>query len=500
MKRPNLQIALDHNSLEDALADCMKVGEIVDIIEVGTILCLQEGQKAIRCLKRMFPNKTIVADTKCADAGGTVARNVAQAGADFMTVICCATLPTMAAAQKEVRELQVELYGNWTMQQARQWRELGINQVIYHQSRDALLAGGSWGEKDLNKVQELIDLGFEVSITGGLTVETLELFQTMAVATFIAGRGITESKNPEQAAKDFQKKSIRFGSDKMARIGLYEKALPQNLTWAERLTWAKKLGFDFLEMSIDESDERLARLAWTPSQLQELSQLMVKEDFFIHSLCLSGHRRFPLGSLNKETREKGRKILSQAIRLAHQLNIRVIQIAGYDVFYEEKTAETREFFLQGLKKGVEEAAQYGVILAVEIMDDPFMNSIQKFLEIKEQIPSPFLHVYPDLGNLSAWPENNPAVELEKGIAEIAAIHLKDTFAVTDTFEGKFREVTFGEGCVDFTGLLKTLKRLNYSGPFLIEMWNETDLNFQEKIQAAQQYLYPKLAEVGYYEQ
>lgn len=100
MKRPNLQIALDHNSLEDALADCMKVGEIVDIIEVGTILCLQEGQKAIRCLRRMFPNKTIVADTKCADAGGTVARNVAQAGADFMTVICCATLPTMAAASK----------------------------------------------------------------------------------------------------------------------------------------------------------------------------------------------------------------------------------------------------------------------------------------------------------------------------------------------------------------------------------------------------------------
>ena len=48
-----------------------------------------------------------------------------------------------------------------------------------------------------------------------------------------------------------------------------------------------------------------------------------------------------------------------------------------------------------------------------------------------------MHVYPDLGNLSAWPENNPAVELEKGIAEIVAIHLKDTFAVTDTFEGSF---------------------------------------------------------------
>ena len=89
------------------------------------------------------------------------------------------------------------------MQQARQWRELGINQVIYHQSRDF-----SWrqlGEKDLNKVQELIDLGFEVSVTGGLTVETLELFQTMAVATFIAGRGITESKILNKQPKIFKK-------------------------------------------------------------------------------------------------------------------------------------------------------------------------------------------------------------------------------------------------------------------------------------------------------
>ena len=94
-------------------------------------------------------------------------------------------------------------------------------------------------------------------------------------------------------------------------------------------------------------------------------------------MCLSGHRRFPLGSLNKETREKGRKILSQAIRLAHQLNIRVIQIAGYDVFYEEKLPKQGNFSSRS-EKGVEEAAQYGVILAVEIMDDPFMNSIQNF--------------------------------------------------------------------------------------------------------------------------
>ncbi len=57
MSRPNLQIALDHNDLEHALGDVMKVGDVVDIIEVGTILCLQEGQKAIRCIHSIFQTK-----------------------------------------------------------------------------------------------------------------------------------------------------------------------------------------------------------------------------------------------------------------------------------------------------------------------------------------------------------------------------------------------------------------------------------------------------------
>lgn len=210
MSRPTLQIALDHNHLEHALADVIKVGKIVDIIEIGTILCLQEGWKAISCIRSMFPEKTIVADTKCADAGGTVARNVAKAGADFMTVICCATIPTMEAAQKEVKELQVELYGDWTYQQATEWRQIGIKQVIYHQSRDALFSGETWSEKDLSKVKTLIEMGFDVSVTGGLTISTLQLFSGINVSNFIAGRGISDATDPVKAANDFKKEIIRI--------------------------------------------------------------------------------------------------------------------------------------------------------------------------------------------------------------------------------------------------------------------------------------------------
>ena len=48
------------------------------------------------------------------------------------------------------------------------------------------------------------------------------------------------------------------------KVGLYEKALPKTLSWEERLNLTRKTGFDFLEISIDDSDERLARLGLDP--------------------------------------------------------------------------------------------------------------------------------------------------------------------------------------------------------------------------------------------
>ena len=210
MAKPLLQIALDNNTLSDAIRSISQVGHEVDVIEAGTILCLAEGMEAVKCLRALYPNKTILADTKCADAGGTVAKNCADAGADWMTVICSATIPTMKAALKEVKDLQVELYGDWTFEHAKQWKEAGLSQVVYHQSRDALLAGETWGEKDLTKIKKLVEMGFKVSVTGGLEKETLKLFKGIDVYTFIAGRGIREASDPAQAAREFKEEVDKY--------------------------------------------------------------------------------------------------------------------------------------------------------------------------------------------------------------------------------------------------------------------------------------------------
>ncbi|HFV9293135.1 L-ribulose-5-phosphate 3-epimerase [Serratia fonticola] len=254
-------------------------------------------------------------------------------------------------------------------------------------------------------------------------------------------------------------------------LGIYEKALPKHLSWPERLALAKACGFDFVEMSVDESDERLSRLSWSKEQRLSLVSAMLETGISIPSMCLSGHRRFPFGSHDEATRQQAYLIMEQAIQLAKDVGIRTIQLAGYDVYYEQQDEGTLTRFTEGMQWAVERAAAAQVMLAVEIMDTEFMSSISKWKTWDSLLASPWFTVYPDVGNLSAW-GNDVAQELQLGIDRIAAIHLKDTFPVTETSPGQFRDVPFGEGCVDFVALFRTLKQLNYRGAFLIEMWTE----------------------------
>ncbi|MEI5617354.1 TIM barrel protein, partial [Streptomyces brasiliscabiei] len=84
------------------------------------------------------------------------------------------------------------------------------------------------------------------------------------------------------------------------------------------------------------------------------------------------------------------------------IGIRTIQLAGYDVYYEEQDEGTLQRFSEGMQWAVEKAASAQVMLSMEIMDTPFMNSITKWKQWDQLIASPWFTVYPDVGNLSAW--------------------------------------------------------------------------------------------------
>ncbi len=117
--------------------------------------------------------------------------------------------------------------------------------------------------------------------------------------------------------------------------------------------------------------------------------------------------------------------MRKAIQFARDVGIRVIQLAGYDVYYQEANNETRRRFRDGLKESVEMASRAQVTLAMEIMDYPLMNSISKALGYAHYLNNPWFQLYPDIGNLSAW-DNDVQMELQAGIGHIVAVHVKDT--------------------------------------------------------------------------
>ncbi len=136
MERPKLQIALDTYDLPSALGPLQKASPFLDVIEVGTILCLAEGMGAVRTIRSLFPEKILLADVRIVEAGGLISKMAFEAGADWVTVVSGAQLSTMEAvareAQKHNGEVQIELFDGWTFEAARQWRDLGIRQVITH--------------------------------------------------------------------------------------------------------------------------------------------------------------------------------------------------------------------------------------------------------------------------------------------------------------------------------------------------------------------------------
>ncbi|MCC4790664.1 L-ribulose-5-phosphate 3-epimerase [Vibrio splendidus] len=278
------------------------------------------------------------------------------------------------------------------------------------------------------------------------------------------------------------------------RVGLYEKALPNELSWEDKLKQTKELGFDFLEISVDESDERRSRLDWNDEEVYALRRLCEKHGVPLQSMCLSAHRKFPFGSADPEIREQAVIHMEKAISLAYKLGIRTIQLAGYDVYYEPADKVTHQRFIKGMKLSAQLAERSGVMLAVEIMDTDYLNSLSKFEVLSREVNSPYFTAYPDVGNISGW-NYDIVTELKLSKPHITQIHLKDTYKVTDEYKGQFRDLVIGDGEVDFNAIFETLKETECVVPLVIEMWAQ-DERWKENILTAQKRLNDVCVQTG----
>jgi len=259
-------------------------------------------------------------------------------------------------------------------------------------------------------------------------------------------------------------------------LGLYEKAMPDGLSFREMLAMTARTGFDRLELSVDESDMRLARLDWPSGQIHELNRLMDDSGVLIRTMCLSGHRKYPLGSHDPAVRERSLSIMRKAVALAADLGVAIIQLAGYDVYYETGDEDTRAWFAENLAISTEIAAKAGVLLGFETMETAFMDTVSKAMAYVNKIGSPYLGVYPDIGNLknaSVLYGTDLLADLEAGRGHTYAAHLKETVP------GVYRNMTFGTGHTQYLESIRVLWAMGvrmYTGEFWYDGKSEVEPN------------------------
>ncbi len=271
---------------------------------------------------------------------------------------------------------------------------------------------------------------------------------------------------------------------KQYRLGLYEKAMPESLSWREKLTMAGVCGYDFVEISIDETDQRLGRLSWRKEERQKLRRAMEETGIPIGSMCLSAHRKYPMGHPDPAVRAKSLEIMEQALAFCADFGIRILQLAGYDVYYEESTEQTRAFFAENLRKAVKMAAGYGVVMGFETMETPFLDTVEKAMTFVKAMDSPYLGLYPDAGNL-----NNSALryetkvtdDLRRGAGHLFGLHLKATKP------GCYRDLYFDDPTqqVDFETVIKEAWELGVRR-YVTELWCLNRPDWKENVRTAKE--------------
>lgn len=273
-------------------------------------------------------------------------------------------------------------------------------------------------------------------------------------------------------------------------LGLYEKALPADMPLEKKLSEASRLGFDRLELSIDESRERLARLDWSDAEKRRLAVTCGSVGTPIRSICLSAHRKYPMGSADPALREKSMEILYKAIDLAAETGISIIQLAGYDVYYEPGSDLTRSYFAENLYRAAAAAAKSGVLLGFETMETPFMDTVQKAMRYVTELGSPWLGIYPDIGNLqnaAALYGTDIEEDFRLGSGHILALHLKETAP------GVYRNLRLGCGHTQYGRFLRCAKQLGVR-MFTGEFWLQPGQDYEHEVSAAAGFLRARLDE------
>ena len=206
---PVLQIALDLMQLNRAVVIAHEaVDGGADWVEVGTPLIKSEGAEAVRTLRREFPGRKIIADTKTMDVGGVEVEIMAKAGADIITVLGLSEDSTIEEAVMAGRKYGAEVMVDMInvpdkVARSKEVEKLGVSYICLHMGIDTQMKGEEPPIDILKKVIETVSI--PVAVAGGITAENAGLYAEAGATDIIVGGAIIKTGDIKGAAENVKK-------------------------------------------------------------------------------------------------------------------------------------------------------------------------------------------------------------------------------------------------------------------------------------------------------
>ena len=200
-----LQLALDDISLENALSLLQDLQDDIDIVEVGTPFMIQYGMKAVREIRKAFPELYILCDGKIMDAGAYEAEEMLHAGADCITVLAVTDDSTIRACVKTAEKYHADVMTDMLCVQdlasrAKELEQLGVDIIAVHTGVDQQ-AQGRTPLMDLKELKHAVSSA-RLAVAGGIKLDTVDAYLSLDPDIIIVGSGILREKDPRRAARD----------------------------------------------------------------------------------------------------------------------------------------------------------------------------------------------------------------------------------------------------------------------------------------------------------
>jgi 3-keto-L-gulonate-6-phosphate decarboxylase len=204
-----LQIAYDFTNLATALEIAKITAPHADILEIGSMLLLAEGFRAVRAFKDYFPDKSLCADTKLIEHVADVVKAGIAVGTDYFTVLAGAPNPviqaTATAAHSQRAKVILDLVDSpSTGQSAMDASTLEIDIVLFHRSS---------GPKTIADFQEEWqnvrgNTNLPIFITGKFDRNSIKQYTSLRPAGIVLGHVITQADDPAAEAAFFKSQML----------------------------------------------------------------------------------------------------------------------------------------------------------------------------------------------------------------------------------------------------------------------------------------------------